>query len=174
MRLRTKLLSLTIVPLVLLLGLILLISQMTQRISAMEKAVAQAEVILMREAVPFFNLLNRNYSIAVQLAETISILKNHGRTERGPLISLVRAVQKDNPELFGSWLMFDPDALDDDADFMPEKLEGASVETVRARMRELYGPDADFSPNDVATLEGSFCTYWITDEQKRIGPVTAG
>jgi len=76
--------------------------------------------------------------------------------------------------------MFNPDALDgDDAGFMPSAVRGDLAgglenSAVARRMKEIYGPQADYAPEYPASSEGSFSAYWITGEGGRIEMSPAG
>ena len=177
MKLQNKLLAITIIPMILLVSIILFLSQSNLRKEAMDKAMAQAENLLREEARPFLDMLNRGYNVTTQLAESALVYKNNGMTQRGPLIELVRALQNANNDFFGTWLMFNPDALDGrDADFMHEKIIAGDADktVIQARMKTLYGPFADYAPNEPASSEGTFSVYWITDKDGSIIMSEAG
>ena len=187
MKLQTKLLCITIVPLVLLLAIILLVTQLNQRQQALDSAQIFAENLVRREAAPMLSLLDQAYAVSQDLAHTAATFKMRGNSDRGQLVEIVRQTQLQNLDFLGSWLMFDPDAFDGaDSRYMPEKIaeyepeEGAEESgsgeeeempdfyaSPKATMQELYGSLADYPPNGVASLEGTFSSYWVTDDDGR-------
>ena len=181
MRLQTKLICITVIPLVLLLTLILIVTQLSQRSQALANAEVMAEKLVREEAAPMLATLDRAYTISQNLASMAGSFKMRGSTDRGQLIEMVRQIQLDNPDFLGTWLMFDPDALDgNDAAYRPENFveyeaetEATGPETVveedgiptyappKRTMQEMYGPRADYPPTGVASLEGIFNCYWV-------------
>ena len=168
MGLQAKLLCITIFPLLLLLSLLLFLLHRTMRIQAMDMAEVYAEKLVLQEAGPFLAMLNEGYAVSRGLASMAAGLKARGNPDRGLLMALVRQTQLNNLELMGSWVMFEPDALDGaDARYVPEG-NPRSVE-------ELYGENADYSLDEAASLHGAVTIYWITDEDRTgVVPVSAG
>jgi methyl-accepting chemotaxis protein/methyl-accepting chemotaxis protein-2 (aspartate sensor receptor) len=168
MRLQTKLLCIIIIPLLALFSLLLFFSHRTMSQQAMTIAEAYAENLALQEARPFLAMLNRGYAVSRGLAAIAAGLKIHSITDRGLAMVLVRQTQLDNLDLMGSWLMFEPDALDGaDARYLPEN-NTLSVQ-------ELYGPDADYTLHDAASIYGAVNIYWITDDNgSGVVPVDAG
>ena len=181
MRLGAKLSLLTLMPLAVLLSVILTLSLLAQRKLVLGAAEEQGEKILLSEATPFVDMVDQGYATSLSLADAAAVLRRGGWATRGALVALARSVQVNNPDFFGTWLMFDPDALDgEDERFQPAAIyrraagrHGDQQEALAGVMEELYGPEADYDPNEVATLEGSFCSYWVTD-QGSVLPVNAG
>ncbi len=176
MRLQTKLLCITIIPLILLLTGIMLITQINQRQQALAGAETFAENLVRKEAAPMLALLDHAYTVSQDMAHTAATFKMRGNTDRGQLVEIVRQIQLQNLDFMGSWLMLEPDTLDGaDSKYMPgkiaehdkaekgeEKIPDFS-EAAKLTMKELYGPLADYPPRGVASMEGSFSAYWVTD-----------
>ena len=176
MRLQTKLLCITIIPLILLLTGIMLITQINQRQQALAGAETFAENLVRKEAAPMLALLDHAYTVSQDMAHTAATFKMRGNTDRGQLIEIVRQIQLQNLDFMGSWLMLEPDTLDGaDSKYLPgkiaehdkaekgeEKIPDFS-EAAKLTMKELYGPLADYPTNGVASLEGTFSAYWVTD-----------
>lgn len=157
MKLQTKLLILTLVPMTLLIGANLYLAQTLRRADALENAKAKAELTVRSEALPFLSLLDRGSTIATQLAAIGVSYRARGNTDRGQLVDIVRATQMNNLDFMGSWVMFEPDALDDaDARYRPD--------VVKDDVEALYGPTADYGAGDVASTTGAFSSYWVTTQ----------
>ena len=189
MKLQTKLLCITVIPLVLLLALILTITQLSQRSQAQANAEIMAENMVRKSAASMLATLDRAYAVSEELASTASSFKMHGAPDRGQLVEIVRQIQLSNLDFLGTWLMFDPDALDgNDAAYMPEKFaeyeeeeatepndQIPSYEPPKQTMKAAYGPLADYPPVGAASLEGSFSSYWLTaDDGKSVYASDAG
>ncbi len=177
MKLQTKLLCITILPMIVLLVALLLISQTSQRSAAMHSAMSNAENTLRQEALPFLTMLNRGYNISTLLAETSASVQQQGIPARGLLVEMVRGIQKQNSDFLGTWLMFEPNNLDGlDEMFVPEKIEAAadSKDALQEKMLELYGPHADYAPGEVASSGGDFSSYWVTGENGEIEASPSG
>lgn len=112
MKLQTKLLCITIIPLILLLTGIMLITQIHQRQQALASAEVFAENLVRKEAAPMLALLDHAYTVSQDMAHTAATFKMRGNTDRGQLVEIVRQIQLQNLDFMGSWLMFEPDALD--------------------------------------------------------------
>lgn len=170
MKLRTQLLCITILPLVVLLGILLSLSLSNLRTEAMSKAEVYAESIARKESLPFLSMLNRGYVTSRQLAAAAVSFKKRENLDRGQLVEFVRTSQLQNMDFLGSWLMFDPNAFDGaDERFIPQ--EDAEPEDVRA----VYGKTADYQPGDVASTVGTFSSYWVTtDDGSGVEPSPAG
>jgi methyl-accepting chemotaxis protein len=168
MRLQTKLLCITIIPLFLLLSLLLFLFYRTARMQALDAAEVYAEKLVLQEAGPFLAMLNEGYAVSRDLVSTAAAMKAHGSPDRGLLMALLRQTQRNNLKLMGSWLMFEPDAFDGaDARYVPEN-NPLSVE-------ELYGENADYSLDEAASIEGAVNMYWITDEDgTEVVPISTG
>ena len=176
MKLQTKLLFITLIPLLLLLGIILTYSQINQRKEAVVGAENFAENTVREESLPYLAMLNQAYAISNQLAASAASFKLRENYDRGQLVELVRQTQLANLDFLGSWLMLEPNALDNnDARYMPEKIKAnpnpASSQATeildtdpRPTIQDLYGPTADYHANGVASIEGSFSSYWVTTE----------
>ena len=156
MRLQTKLLCITIIPLILLLTGIMLITQINQRQQALASAETFAENLVRKEAAPMLALLDHAYTVSQDMAHTAATFKMRGNTDRGQLIEIVRQIQLQNLDFMGSWLMFEPDVLDGaDSKYLPGKIaehdkaeKGEEKildfsEAAKLTMKELYGPLAD-------------------------------
>lgn len=198
MRLQSKLLCMTIVPIVLLLCTIVSLSQINQRQEALDSASAHAECIVRAETLPFISLLNRAQAISEELAATAASFKMRDNTDRGQLIEIVRQSQLNNMDFLGTWLMFDPDAFDGkDALYIPEDIAGyipqikttpvvpeiidpqdyppTPSQRILRHPSVLYGPTADYDPGGVASTEGTFSSYWVTsDDGKSVYASPAG
>ena len=159
MRLQTKLLCITIIPLILLLTGIMLITQINQRQQALAGAESFAENLVRKEAAPMLALLDHAYTVSQDMAHTAATFKMRGNTDRGQLVEIVRQIQLQNLDFMGSWLMLEPDTLDGaDSKYMPEKVAehdnaGKGEENIpdlqatkKPTMKELYGPLADYPP----------------------------
>jgi methyl-accepting chemotaxis protein/methyl-accepting chemotaxis protein-2 (aspartate sensor receptor) len=168
MRLQTKLLSIIIIPLLLLFALLLFFSHRVTNQQAMTIAETYAETLALQEARPFLAMLNRSYAVSRELAAMAASLKACSVTDRSLAVALVRQTQLSNLYLMGSWLMFEPNALDgEDARYVP-KNNSLSVQ-------ELYGPEADYTLHDAASIYGAINIYWITDEDGTgVIPIDAG
>ncbi|SHN62682.1 methyl-accepting chemotaxis sensory transducer with Cache sensor [Desulfovibrio litoralis DSM 11393] len=177
MKIRNKLLLITIIPIVFLLGIIMFLNQQTQRRQAVDLAKAFAENLARSESLSFIDMLNSGYTISRQIATTAATFKEIGNTERGQLVEVARNTQRDNPDFLGSWIMFDPDAFDvNDSKYMPSQFEAIkdNPEALAESMKKLYGPLADYTPGDVASSEGTFSSFWVTDENGQIVASPAG
>ncbi|MDR1396770.1 MAG: methyl-accepting chemotaxis protein [Desulfarculales bacterium] len=168
MRLQTKLMCITIIPLLLLFSLLLFLSHRTASQQAITIAAAYAENLAMQEARPFLAMLNRGYAVSRGLAAIAAGLKAHSVTDRGLAMALVRQTQLDNLDFMGSWLMFEPNALDgSDERYLPEHNNNSA--------QELYGQDADYTLHDAASIYGAINIYWITDDKGTgVIPVNSG
>ena len=174
MKLQTKLLLITLIPLLLLLGIIITYSQINQRQNALVEAENYAENTVRHEALPYLAMLNQAYAISEQLAASAISFKLRENYDRGQLVELVRQTQLDNLSFLGSWLMFDPNAFDNnDVRYMPENIKGNpnpnfpagqenSDADPRPSMQEVYCSNVDYPATGVASIEGSFCAYWVT------------
>lgn len=153
MRLQTKLLCITILPLFVLLSAVLLLSQSNLRKEALDKAVAEAENIAAQESLHFVELLNRGYNTAQHLAETVAAFKLRNNTDRGQLVEIIRSFQLQNLDFFGLWTVLELNAFDgNDELYRPDKLTPADV-------KRLYGASADYEPGMVASTTGGFNCY---------------
>ena len=170
MRLRTQMLCITILPMILLLGMIIIFSQTSLHQTALQLAVKDADSIVRKEAAPFIEMVNKGYATASSLAASAASFKERGNTDRGQLVDLVRANQKANLENFGTWLMIQPGAFDgNDALYVPNKRRGGqkndgTVDPGLPTVQELYGRSADYPDGNAATTSGAFNSYWVTDE----------
>ena len=111
MKLQTKLLFITLIPLLLLLGIILTYSQINQRKEAVVGAENFAENTVREESLPYLGMLNQAYAISNQLAASAVSFKLRENYDRGQLVELVRQTQLANLDFLGSWLMLEPNAL---------------------------------------------------------------
>ena len=176
MKLQTKLLLITLIPLLLLLGVILTFSQINQREDALARAKIFAENTVRAESVPYLAMLNRAHATTVQLAAAAASFKLRENPDRGQLVELVRQTQLANLDFLGSWVMLEPQALDgNDTRYMPENIyndpESPSSQpaddsnpTRLPTVKELYGPTADYHAQGVASAEGTFSSYWVTSD----------
>ncbi|MDR2124963.1 MAG: methyl-accepting chemotaxis protein [Desulfovibrio sp.] len=168
MGLQAKLLCITIIPMLLLLSLLLFLFHRTARSQAMDKAEAYAEKLIFQEAGPFLAMLNEGYAVSRNLASTAAAMKEQKVNDRGLLMDVVRRTQLANMEFMGSWVMFEPNALDNaDTRYIPEN-NPLSV-------KDLYGENADYSLASAASHAGAVSMYWITDENGTgVVPVPTG
>ena len=158
MRLRTKLLCITILPLLFLLSSVLFLSQSNLRKEALDKAVAEAENIAAQESLHFVKLLNRGYATAGDIASAAAAFKLRNNTDRGQLIEIIRSFQMRNLDFFGLWTVLELNAFDgNDEQYRPDRL-------TREDVKRLYGETADYGPEMVASTTGGFNCYWITGE----------
>ena len=167
MKLQTKLLCIIIIPLFLMLGVVIAMSHKKQSDLLLQEAIANAEVMAQSEAKPFLEMLNRGYMVSRQLAATASSFKERHDTDRGLLITIIRDIHEQNTDFLGSWMMFDPDAFDgNDARHMPENIttDPQAVYGEKYLITDIYGQNADYSPDGVASKEGTFSVYWVTSD----------
>ncbi|MDL2209509.1 methyl-accepting chemotaxis protein [Desulfovibrio sp. OttesenSCG-928-O18] len=158
MRLQTKLLCITIIPLLILLSAVLFLSQSNLRKEALDKAIASAENIASRESMHFVDLLNRGYNTARSIAEIAATFKLRNNTDRGQLVEIIRSSQLQNLDFFGLWTVFELNAFDgNDERYRPGGITPDN-------MKRLYGETADYEPGMVASTTGGFNCYWITGE----------
>ena len=145
MSLRTRLLILLLPPVLIITAVIIIFSQIRLSSTAMEQAFTEADRILQVESRPFTQTVNRAYIVAKTLADQFATTVQKGNTDRTYLSSSLHNLIDANPQLFGVWTIWEPNAFD--------------------------GKDSELPQSDFDTESGSINIYWVRESDGSLVPV---
>ena len=145
MSLRTRLLFFLLPPVLLITAVIIIFSQQRFTAIALEQAFTEADRILQIESKPFVQTVDRAYLIAKTLAEQFAVVQKETGVDRRFLSSSLHNQIQANPQLFGLWTIWEPNAFD---------------------ARDNLHPQGDFE-----TESGAINIYWVRGENGELAPV---
>ena len=137
MPLRTRLLVFLLPPVLIITAVIIIFSQARLTSISMEQAFTEADRILQVESRPFVQTVNRAYVLARTLAVQFAVAAQKDGIDRSYLSSSLRSQIEANPQLFGIWTIWEPNAFD--------------------------GKDSEFPQSDFETETGAINIYWIRE-----------
>ena len=135
--LRSKMLAILLPPLLVVIAVLIVFSQQRMRGMALQEAYAEAERILLIEAQPFSETLNRAYATAQSMAVQLGQVKKSGGLPREFLADALNRQMRESRIFSGIWTMWEPDAYD--------------------------GKDAETPQGDFATESGAVNILWTWD-----------
>ncbi|SIO17008.1 methyl-accepting chemotaxis protein [Halodesulfovibrio marinisediminis] len=104
------------------LGLLLTISINSIREEAFESAHLLSKEVIQEHKLVIEKEFNHGFVIARTLSQTITgILSSESPRSRQQVVNMLKDVAINNPQLFGIWLLFEPNAFDDDSAYLNEK-----------------------------------------------------
>lgn len=110
--LRSKMLAILLPPLLVVIAVLILFSQQRMQSMALQNAYAEAENILLREAQPFAETLNRAYSTAKALAVDMAEIHKSGGLPREFLADSLKRQMREAKVYSGIWTMWEKNAYD--------------------------------------------------------------
>lgn len=103
-------------------GLLLVISISSIRDEAIDSAHLLSEEIVREHKLSIEKNFDKGFTIARTLSQTIEGIANaNASRNREQLVQMLKNVAVENPDLFGVWLAFEPDAFGEDSAYLKEK-----------------------------------------------------
>ena len=112
MMLRSKMLVILLPPLLLVIAALIFFSQGRMQTMALEAAYAEAENILLGEARPFAETMNKAYATARTIAIDMAEIHKSGGLPRDFLVSSLKRHMQEGRVFSGIWTMWERDAYD--------------------------------------------------------------
>ncbi len=161
MTLRPKLLLSLLPTLIFVVVVLVLFSERSLRSTAMTQAYAEAEVILLQEAFPFTETLNKAYANTLSLTRQMAMLKNLEMNRRDHLVQILKTEMQENPSYSGLWVVWEPNAFD-----------GQDAEVAR-RKSEKNKPEDETDADNFSTETGGLSVGWAWEKGELV-PIFEG
>ncbi|OBQ45974.1 methyl-accepting chemotaxis protein [Halodesulfovibrio spirochaetisodalis] len=117
--LKRKLITQISAGFILFIGLLLGISLTTMRSESIKSAYSYSEEIVKEQQLKIENKFNSGFTIARTLSQSIeAILLSKSPKSRAQIVEMLKVVAIKNPNIFGAWVVFEPNALENDADYI--------------------------------------------------------